>query len=122
MSSPRTSTTSSPTLSQRFAAHHASTQAAYEAYYGAGLRSGTMTPRSTSSSSTSSASSTKAVDATAALPQTKDSSARKAWTALKQRAAEHHRSVNAAYGVYYGAGTRFGEERRGSHGSVTYRG
>lgn len=55
---------------------------------------------STSTSSTSSTSSL--VDASGQMKS--ENLAKKAWKAVVKHAKEHHRSVNAAYAVYYGQG------------------
>lgn len=40
--------------------------------------------------------------------KTLNESIKKMWKEIKQHAAEHHRSVNAAYVAQYGAGARIG--------------
>ena len=79
-------------ITERAKQHHASVQGAYEAYYGAGIR----TP---SVASASNARSARASVASAAPSADKKAST---WSKVKQAAKEHHRASNDAYKAYYG--------------------
>ncbi|KAF2190621.1 hypothetical protein K469DRAFT_721525 [Zopfia rhizophila CBS 207.26] len=81
-------------LAKHAKAHHESVNAAYSVYYGGGVSASSSTrPSFESARSTSSVDSAKP-----------ESNMNKAWKAVKKHAKEHHESVNAAYGAYYGAG------------------
>jgi hypothetical protein len=91
---------------QAIKAHHDEMNAAYAAYYSPGSsRAGSLAnsrANSTQSSPRHSVEEPRHEDAAAAPKNPTNFT--KSWKALKNRAVEHHRSVNAAYRAAYGAG------------------
>lgn len=76
-------------VAQKYKEHDASVQAAWEVYYGAPATGFSSQAASRKSSADSNAS-------------TSSKPFKKAWTAVKERASEHHQNVNAAFSTYYG--------------------
>lgn len=92
-------------LSHHAKQHHASIQSAYESYYAPGFRASSVSTPSASkpgSQRNSSVDSERSVESTAVSSSPSPS----AWQKVKRHAREHHRAVNAAYGLYYGAPAR----------------
>jgi hypothetical protein len=100
-SSPKKSTNLSKAW-QAIKAHHDEMNAAYAAYYSPGSSLANSRANSTQSSPRHSVEEPRHEDAAAAPKNPTNFS--KSWKALKTRAVEHHRSVNAAYRAAYGAG------------------
>lgn len=82
--------------------HHDSVNAAVGTYYGNSI----VGSCATSAASTPRTSIEAPVTEERAVQQKRESGASKLWSAAVKRAKEHHRSVNAAAGMYYGAGLR----------------
>jgi hypothetical protein len=81
------------TLAQKYKEHDRQVQLAWEAYYGVG-QFAAVKPAATRSNSSASEDSVN--------HESSPSTFKKAVKAVKQRAREHHASVNAAYASYYG--------------------
>ena len=77
--------------------HHESVNGAYATYYGAG----TSTVPSVTAPAKYVAKESFETERTATNEESV-SNVKKAWQAVKKHAKEHHASVNAAYGTYYG--------------------
>lgn len=79
--------------------HHESVNGAYASYYGAG----TSVPMSVHGSVVLKSVPRKSEESERTEESGKSvGSVKKTWQAVKQHAKEHHQSVNAAYGTYYG--------------------
>ncbi|KAF2792787.1 hypothetical protein K505DRAFT_325933 [Melanomma pulvis-pyrius CBS 109.77] len=79
--------------------HHESVNGAYASYYGAG----TLVPTSVHGSAVLQSAPRKSDESERTEESGKSvGSVKKSWQAVKQHAKEHHRSVNAAYALYYG--------------------
>ncbi|KAF1963039.1 hypothetical protein CC80DRAFT_542191 [Byssothecium circinans] len=83
--------------------HHEGVDAAYAAYYGLGSRAGESQAYE-ARSSVDSATPRSSVEKGRVAVEKRESGVRRAAEALKRRAREHHRGVNAAYSSYYGVG------------------
>jgi hypothetical protein len=101
-SSERSSSVSKAWQSVKKAAkeHHESVNAAYATYYSGGV---SPSPSKNNSAVATPRASVESVRNEQEV-QKEESGMGKAWGKVKQAAKEHHRSVNAAYGTYYGAG------------------
>jgi hypothetical protein len=97
-------------LAQKYKEHDRQVQAAWEAYYGVGQAAPTKPFVSRNNSATSEES---------VRHESSPSNFQKAVKAVKQRAQEHHRSVNAAYASYYGD-TRVYQQRAQATKQYTY--
>lgn len=80
--------------------HHESVNAAYGVHYSAG--SSAASSRAPSAATTPRQSTEAAAPTVAAVQEKRKSGV---WSKVKKAAREHHESVNAAYGVYYSAGS-----------------
>jgi hypothetical protein len=78
---------------RRYKEHNQGVQAAWEAYYGV-----YPAPAAAHPSRRSSEESTSSMESASKGPSTM----KKAWSSIKERAVEHHASVNNAYAAYYG--------------------
>jgi hypothetical protein len=77
--------------------HHESVNGAYATYYGAGTSAAPLVTLPVKYVPKESFETERT-----AVNKESVSNAKKAWQAVKKHAKEHHASVNAAYGTYYG--------------------